>query len=61
MQSRLVSFSQVGAIVKWNKLRLVSFRQVGVIEKLNKFGLVTLKNGINRGWCLLGRLVPSKV
>ena len=50
----------VGATVKWNKFGLVSFRQVGVIEKLKKLGLVSLKNGMNWGWCLLGRLVPSK-
>ena len=55
-----MSFRQVGATVKWNKLGLVSFRQVGVIEKMKKLGLVSLKNGINWGWCLLGRLVPSK-
>ena len=35
----------------------MSFRQVGAIEKLNKLGLVSLKNGMNWGWCLLGRLV----
>ena len=55
-----MSFRQVGAIEKWNKFGLVSFRQVGVIEKLKKLGLVSLKNGMNWGWCLLGRLVPSK-
>ena len=55
-----MSFRQVGATVKWNKLGVVSFRQVGVIKKKNKLGLVSLKNGINLGWCPLGRLVPSK-
>ena len=55
-----MSFWQVGATVKWNKFGLVSFRQVGVIEKMNKLGLVSLKNGINWGWCLLGRLALSK-